>query len=367
MTGTRRVVVGAAAAVAAATVIAVGLGAGLAAVDLARWWSGETGAAVPSAVSSLDLEATPSAPTIQAPVSPRMATAESGDAADELPGPPPTLEGRADEAVAQPTLQPAVDWPDLPELGARTALTTTDHFAVYVAEDGDPLLSDLAAAWSPALEPILAYVSTRLGLALPHAPVDVVFARAYEAPCRARGLASPGGERPVIVLFAQESIGPRQVRAVLAHEIVHHLTANDRFVGDGILTEGLAHWGAGEMLLAWQGFRTWDDAVRRYLAQGRYVSITDDTALNPRPGDDCLERRDRVYNIRTAFVDWLIRSYGLETVLAMPYLERTLRDPETGEPYSVRVPDYEAATGQPLPVLEQRWLAEVGREGGRDA
>ncbi len=365
-------------ALVAATLMAAGVGLGLVALEWARRPAATAELAASTPVAGGPQSATPAARTPAAPGTPPPTLAAGGRAPHEPATPPvapandarPTLANDARPTPttdARPTLQPAVDWPELPAVDTQPVVATTAHFVVHVADEADPLLTGLATTWSPALEEILAYVSTRLGRELPRTPVHLVFARAYEAPCPARGLASPGGEQPLIMIYAHDDMSAVQVRAVLAHEMVHHLTSGEDFVGDGILTEGIAHWGAGEMLLAWQGFRAWDDAVRQYLARDRYVSITDDTALNPRPGENCLERRDRVYNIRTAFVDWLIRSYGLGTVLAMPYLERTVRDPETGEPEVWRYPDYEAATGYPLAELERRWLATVRAAGGTDA
>jgi hypothetical protein len=289
-----------------------------------------------------------------------------GDPLTATPGPPATSTRTATPGPS-PTLPPAVDWPTLPDLSARTPITSTQHFAVFAADPEDDLLKGMARAWTPALEDILAFVSARLGRELPKTPVNLVFARAYDAACPARGLASPGEETPLLMIYVTEKTSPVQIRAVLAHEMVHHLTFNEHFVGDGILTEGIAHWGAGEMLLAWQHLGSWDEAVRRYLADGSYVSIADDTALNPRPGDDCIERRDRVYNIRTAFVDWLIRSYGLDLVLAMPFQEIQATDPETGEPRTERRPDYTAATGHSLAELERLWLAAVKNGDQGDA
>jgi len=276
---------------------------------------------------------------------------------------------RATLAPAGPTatLRPAVDWPELPDVQARPPITTTAHFVVHALDPTDATLTGMARAWSPYLEDILVYVSVRLGRSLPKTPVHVVFAPGYAAACPARGLAAPGEAVPLLMVYVDGTTSTRQVRAVLAHEMVHHLTNDGRFVGDAILTEGVAHWGAGTMALEWQDFRSWDDAVRLYLDQRQYVSVTDDTALNPRPGDDCLERRDRVYNIRTAFVDWLVRTYGLETVLAMDYQERTVRDAETGRDAVVRVPDYEAATGHGLAELERAWLATLARREAGDA
>lgn len=261
---------------------------------------------------------------------------------------------------AGPTRIPAVDWPTLADPGEREPEAETASFRVFARDPADPLLAEAVRRWAPELEEILAQVSKRLGgRPLPEAPLNLVFTRSYPGRCPARGLASVVEEPPLIMIFLDEATGERQIRAVLAHEMAHHLSLSEDFVGDGVLTEGIANWAADRMMLAWQGIPSWDAAVRAQLAEGSYVSLTDDAALNPGPGEDCIARRDRIYNARTAFVDWLIRREGLDTVLAMPYVEVETPDPEGGEPFVDAVPDYRAATGLDLPELEALWLRSL--------
>jgi len=288
------------------------------------------------------------------------------------PSDPSVLSDPSDPSATPTAADPnaIVDWPDVPDVAALEPVTTTARFTVTVTDDGDALLLQTARAWAPALEGLLDEASERVGRALPRPPVAVVFARAYEARCPARGLASPGNEAPLLMVFVDEDTSAVQIRAVLAHEIVHHLTYDGAFVGDAVLTEGVANWGAGPHALAWQGFPSWPAAARAYLADGTYVSVADDTGQVPREGESCLARRDRVYNVRAAFVEWLVATYGRETVLAMPAREVPDPDDPDGEP--LRVPDYAAATGHDLVALERRWLAEltadeVGGEAARDA
>lgn len=267
-----------------------------------------------------------------------------------------------------PALPGAVDWPKLAEVGTRTPRTTTAHFHVFAEDDQDAVLAAAADRWAPEVEPLLADVTDRLGgRGLPTAPVQLVFSRAYPARCPARGLASTGHDPPLIMIFVDEATPEVQVRAVLAHEITHHVTLDERFVGDGVLTEGIANWGAGRHMLAWQGIASWDAAVRAYLRQGAYVSVADATALNPRPGEDCIARRDRVYNVRTAFVDWLILRIGLARVLAMPYVEVETPGRDGAPPEVQRVPDYAAGAGADLAVLERIWLRDLAAPGRPEA
>jgi len=268
--------------------------------------------------------------------------------------------GRADDVAggdAQEDAAAIVDWPEVPEVAALEPLTTTAHFTVTVADAGDALLVATAETWAPDLEPLLAEAAERVGQALPRPPVAVVFARSYAARCPARGLASPGDDVPFLMVMVDEDTPDVQIRAVLAHELVHHLTYHGDFVGDAVLTEGVANWGAGEHALAWQGWSSWPEAARAYLEDGSYVSVADDTGQIPRDGEDCLARRDRVYNVRAAFVEWLVANYGRQTVLAMP--SREVPDPASTEGGTLAVTDYAAATGHSLVALERRWLAEL--------
>lgn len=263
-------------------------------------------------------------------------------------------------ASATPTAAPAVDWPELPDLAARRPLTTTRHFQVYAANERDPLLVRAVHQWTPELEALLAGVSQRLGLSLPHRWVHVVFSRTYDARCPARGLTSAAREQPLLLVYLDEKTPALQVRAVLAHEMVHHLTARSSFVGDAVLTEGIANWAASRWVLPWQGHANWQQPVLEYLRRGVYVPVSSPLGLAPGPGEDCLARRDRVYNVRAAFVEWLVGQIGLETVLAMPYVEvPSAATDRAGPPAMERRPDYVRATGYDLRTLELVWLTSL--------
>lgn len=290
----------------------------------------------------------------------RAPATDDGEAS--VQGTPRVLTATPPGPAAGPELPAAVDWPATPDLKDRRPLAETAHFKVF-AEREDSLLEQTARAWSPRLEAILAADSRRLDGRTLADPVSVVFARRYTARCPARGLAATRDAPPLLMLFIDEQSGPVQIEAVLAHEMAHHLTLDDRFVGDAVLTEGIANWGGGAAVLRWQGQQSWPDAVRQYWRQGRYVSITDETALQPRLGEDCIARRDRVYNIRTAFVDWLVGRIGIDRVLAMPAASVVWTDPASGERRQRSLPDYEAAAGASLGELERRFLRTLGLGG----
>ena len=268
--------------------------------------------------------------------------------------------GEAD-AVDSGAVPPSVNWPDFAVydelLGFQPAIQTT-HFDLYAVDSTDPLLAASVARWAGQIETLHDYVSSRAG-PMASETVAVLFDRRYEARCPARGLASPGHERPHLVVFLDDETSDEQVRAVLAHEIAHHAFTGEDFVGDGVLTEGLANWAAGDYALAWQGHESWAAAAEGYLEAGQYVSVADHGALTPREGEDCIARRDRIYNVRAAFVAWLVERYGLDLIGAMPSRTDTRLNALAGERAEMIVPDYEAATGRTLTQLEAAWLREL--------
>jgi hypothetical protein len=268
-------------------------------------------------------------------------------------GDPPTAGG----PVATATVAPPVDWRPLPTLSARQPLATTQHFRVHVDPEGDTRLEAIALRWARRLEAILAADESRFDRHLTQT-IDVVFSAAYEARCPARGLASPGHDPPLIVVYVPEDVTDRFMHGVLAHEMGHHLTASDDFVADGVLSEGLANWIAGPPMLAWMGLDAWDDAVRAAVASGAYQSLTQPDVLSPGPGENCIQRRDLVYALRASFVAWMIGEYGLDAVKAMPYSESRTTDAD-GQEVTTRQPDYAAATGLTLRQLERLWLEDV--------
>ncbi len=318
------------------------------------------------AATSRSGDATPAREIAEADGSPSPRASEPGAATSSPDAEAPSPTARVVTATPEPPgrrpeLPGAVDWPEMPELAGRQAITRTRNFEVHAADPEDVLLVETARRWAPRLEDILAEVRRNMdGRPLPRGQVALAFTRAYEARCPARGLAAVRGDPPLLLVFIDERTSDLQIRAVLAHEMAHHLSLDEAFVGDGVLTEGIANWAAGRYALAWQGWPDWQAAARHYLQRGAWISITDETGLQPRPGESCIARRDRLYNIRTAFVDWLIGRIGLDRVLAMPRLEVRWRDSD-GEEQARIQPDYQAATGHTLTELERIWIEELRR------
>ncbi|MFN8422350.1 MAG: hypothetical protein U0470_02820 [Anaerolineae bacterium] len=210
----------------------------------------------------------------------------------------------------------------------------------------------------------------RLGRDMPVRPIGIVFSRGYEAACPARGLAAPTDDErktPLIMVFIGPDTSDLQIRAVLAHEMAHHIAMDDAFVGDGVLTEGIANWAAGAYALAWQGFGSWDDAARRYLAEGDYVSVADPSGLRaaarravpgaPRP------RVQRPHRVRR-LADRPLRP-GHRARDAQDDRPRRRPAGRRGDAEERTVPDYAAATGDSLTQLERRWLADLGAAAPR--
>jgi hypothetical protein len=259
--------------------------------------------------------------------------------------------------LATPAPTQPVDWPELPDLKGRQPQMDAGRFHVFAASAENAFLVGQVRRWTPEMPHLERTVTSRLKHPIGAPVVDVIFAPTYAAACPARGLAL-AGEPPRIAVLVDETTPEIQVRAVLAHEMAHVVTATADFVGDGVLTEGIANWAAAPYALAWQGLDSWDDAARRYLAAGVYVAVSDPKGLDPGPREGCLERRDRVYNARAGFTGWLIDRIGVNEVLAMP--AKVVREPRNdGKLEEVRLPDYRRATGLDLGGLEALWLAQV--------
>jgi hypothetical protein len=274
---------------------------------------------------------------------------------------------RTPARLATPRPTQPVDWPTIPELSELEPVLRTDAYVVYTTEDSR-VLQTYARRWERSVDGIAALVASRLGLAGERPMIHLVFAPAYRGDCPARGLATmrelgeptvEGEDVPMIAVFVDSSTSEDQVRAVIAHETAHAYTFARGFVGDGVLTEGVANWAPGGLVRRWQGVESWRAQALERLADGTYVSVADPAGLTPDPGEDCLARRDRVYNIRAAFTEWLVGRYGREMVLAMPSFEVQEAQEGSQEPVLRILPDYREATGFDLDELETIWLAEL--------
>lgn len=226
---------------------------------------------------------------------------------------------------------------------------TTAHYRVYDVEGTHTAQLDLLRGEA---DRIYATVAARTGLTLATPIVTVIQSPVADA-CAARGIAYVGNAR--IGLFLTPETTPAQLRAVLAHETAHllHFAAVQSGVPDSNLAEGFANWAARPYWSAWQGYASFEDAVRSYFAAGRFVAL--DVPLT-----DCtIVQRDTVYNERASFVGYLIMTYGMDRFLAAS----ATRLPAPGS--SLLMADYASIYGKSFTALSAEWLAWVraGKNG----
>lgn len=214
------------------------------------------------------------------------------------------------------------------------------------------------------LPQMLEHVGRRAGQSL-QPPLTLVISglRAGDR-CAVRGLALSGARQ--IYLYVE----PRTPRSVidtgLSHELGHvlqtQLAGGD--VGSATLAEGFATYVSGPYWPGWDRRTGFQEAVRRYRQQGRYIPLTQshlscDTAT-----------RDRIYTERAGFVEWLLETHGEEKFWRLNRLSaRRFQGPEKAEglpyvqpPVIQENPTYESAPwvrvyGSTLRQLEARWLS----------
>ena len=114
------------------------------------------------------------------------------------------------------------------------------------------------------------------------------------------------------------------------------------------LIEGFANWASLRYWSAWQGYASFDDVVRGYLADGRFVPLD-----NP-PADCTIVARDVVYNERASFVGYLIGTYGLDRFLEVSGQVVAFRRPTL-----YFIADYEGVYGKSFATLLAEWTASV--------
>jgi hypothetical protein len=221
----------------------------------------------------------------------------------------------------------------------------TEHYAFFDPEGAHGATIALYAAEAEA---IYAYVADRTGLRVA-APIPVVLQTQATSDCAARGVAYRDGGR--ISILVAPTTSAAQLRMVLAHETTHVLHMPRTAANfDITLVEGFANWASLRYWSDWQGRASFDDAVRGYLAEGRFVAVDD-------PPVDCtIAGRDVIYNERASFVGFLIDRYGLDRFLAasdtaVPVARANMRF----------IADYETVYGKSQAALLEEWLAALGR------
>ena len=248
---------------------------------------------------------------------------------------------------------------------AGRLIAYTDHLDFY-AEPG--------SYWAARIPQVAGIIETdyweiarRLQTTLPEERVQVSFQDPSTSPlvrgmqCPARGLYYGETENgPLMTIFADENTSLVQVLAVAAHELAHHLTSYKWGPGgDIILSEGLANWATRERWSAWQGWPSFDDAVRAYRRNGIYMPLTQTLIFDPRQTQelglrDCFALRDLRYSEWASFVGFLIDRYGMEVITELWEAAPENAHPSPGSP--VPTVDYRRVLGRDLEDLEREWL-----------
>jgi len=230
----------------------------------------------------------------------------------------------------------------------------TAHFEFYAEGGYFPVPID---AFAQQAETVFDYVSRRLGVPFKGGKIYLSFQKPPVEPCPPRGATVQPSFH--IVIYADESTPNKQLLGVLAHEIGHALHwSNFGSPDDAILNEGLATWAAGHYWLQWQEISSFDEAVRLYLKESRFIPLPDyDPRMEKFRGEDCLFFRDIVYTERASFIGFLIRRYGMKK---LQMLLETVPPPEfTERGIIIRPPDYYGVYGKSLEELEMSWVRSL--------
>ncbi len=135
----------------------------------------------------------------------------------------------------------------------------------------------------------------------------------------------------------------------LAHEMVHAFRFQRRLTADWFFEEGFAEFVALRADPSLAGFPWFDHPVR--LVAGQWIASGDDipiAMMRDRHRELNLPCRAQTYALRSAFFDWLGRTYGDDTVVRMG------KEPSAG-----RLEDYEKFFGLPFDQLAARWRADL--------
>lgn len=133
----------------------------------------------------------------------------------------------------------------------------------------------------------------------------------------------------------------------------------------------MATWAAGSYWTDWHGFTSLNEMVKDYLQKSAYLPIYQNTDLEgtqpagPMPEStlpgpsiqgDCLARRDILYSEWAAFIDFLMRQFGMEKLEA---LFKSSRAEKINTDTIIYPPDYQGIYGSALNQLEAEWLTII--------
>lgn len=230
----------------------------------------------------------------------------------------------------------------------RIKAAESQHFVFFVDESNVDFIIQV-----DKIEQVYAYVTQRTGSPI-RGKVDVTFRQPQVQPCPIRGIAVWPDLQ--IAIYADESAGQDCILAVIACEI-GHLIQFQSFDGgptDPILLEGWATWVAGSYWIEWQRMPSFDEGVRSYLRDKRFVSISRfDISTLIYKSEECLERRDIVYTEYASFLNYLIERYGINALNSLITANIPTSPPSEGaDPRA----DYQTVYGKTLQELENDWI-----------
>jgi len=245
--------------------------------------------------------------------------------------------GQASVPVSQVTPLPSTTLEVIQRSDADRATSQLD--IVLEAELYRAELAELGDELQSALD----YVEERTGI---QAQGRIKLIISQDAACGFHGVTY--SDVRVVYVFSCAGIPRQRVVNIAAHEFVHQLE-QDRYgpphlSADLALSEGFATWGAGKYWLG--GNPDFATFAREYRASGTAIALgTHYSAVG-------LGGMNILYYQWASFVDYLIATYGRERFDAL-YVSGG-----GGTPGGA---DYAAVTGQSFELLEQAWIAALGR------
>ncbi len=230
----------------------------------------------------------------------------------------------------------------------RIKVAESQHFVFFIDESNVDLVIQLNE-----IEQVYAYVTQRAGSPI-RGKVDVTFGQPRVQSCPIRGMAVWPDLR--IIVYADEGVAQDCILAIMACEI-GHLIQFQNFDGgptDPILLEGWATWVAGSYWTEWQRMPSFDEGVRSYLRDKRFVSISrSDISTLIYKSEECLERRDIVYTEYASFLNYLIERYGINALNSLITANIPTSPPSEDADFRA---DYQATYGKTLQELENDWI-----------
>jgi hypothetical protein len=230
-------------------------------------------------------------------------------------------------------------------------IAETNHFEFYAEDSYFPVPVDQLKEQG---EVIFDYVSGRVGASI-DGKIYLSFRKPSAVPCSPRGMTS--WPTPMIIIYADENTSNKQLLGVLGHEIghiIHFYILGNGSIGDAVLTEGLATWASGHYWNEWQGAQSFDERVRLYIDESRFIPLSQRALRIAYQSEDCPIRRDIVYTEWASFVDFLIKRYGMEKLMVL--LKTAPPTEFTGTELIERPADYYGVYGQSLDELQAAWL-----------